>query len=39
MRLAHISGIPVEEGVRALALAGSALLYALAAALAWLRHR
>ena len=39
MRLAHIGGVPVEEGVRALALAGSALVYALAAMLAWLKHR
>ena len=39
MTLAHIGGIPVEEGLRALALAGSALLYSIAAALAWLRRR
>jgi hypothetical protein len=39
MRLAHISGVPIEEGLRALALAGSALVYALAGALAWLRRR
>ena len=39
MRFAHIGGLPVEEGLRALALAGSALLYSVAAALAWLRRR
>ena len=39
MRLAHIAGLPVEEGVRALALAGSALLYTIAAMFAWLRRR
>ena len=39
MRLAHISGLPLEEGLRALALAGSALLYSIAAAFAWLRRR
>ena len=39
MRLAHISGVPVEETVRALALAGASLLYIAASALAWLRRR
>jgi hypothetical protein len=39
MTLAHIAGVPVEEGVRALALAGSALVYTAAVMLAWLRRR
>jgi len=36
MTLAHIGGVPVEEGVRALAPAGAALVYVV---LAWLRRR
>jgi hypothetical protein len=39
MRLAHISGVPVEETLRALAMAGASLLYIAAAAFAWLRRR
>ena len=39
MRLAHVVGFPVEETVRALALAGASLLYIAAGALAWLRRR
>jgi hypothetical protein len=39
MTLAHIGGVPVEEGVTALAPAGAALLYMAAGALAWLRRR
>jgi len=39
MRLAHLAGVPVEEGMRALALAGSALVYTFAVAVAWLRRR
>ena len=37
--IAHVGSFPVEEGLRALALAGSALLYTIAGALAWLRRR
>jgi hypothetical protein len=37
--LAHIGGLPVEEGVVALAPAGAALFYMAAGALAWLRRR
>jgi hypothetical protein len=36
---AHVAGLPLEEGVRALALAGSALAYSAAVMLAWLRRR
>ena len=39
MRLAHIAGVPVEETMRALAMAGASVLYIAAAALAWLRRR
>jgi hypothetical protein len=39
MTLAHIGGLPIEEGVTALAPAGAALLYMAAGALVWLRRR
>jgi hypothetical protein len=37
--VAHIGGVPVEEGVQALMPAGAALLYMAAGAMAWLRRR
>jgi hypothetical protein len=36
MTLGHIAGLPVEEGVRALAPAGAAFAYVV---LTWLRRR
>ena len=36
---AHIGGVPVEEGVRALVPAAAALVYMAAGALVWLRRR
>jgi hypothetical protein len=37
--LAHIGGVPVEEGVAALAPAGAAMVYMALGAFAWLRRR
>jgi hypothetical protein len=37
--VAHIGGVPVEEGVRVLAPAAAAILYLAAGALVWLRRR
>ena len=37
--LAHVAGLPIEEGVRALAPAGAALVYMAAGLVAWLRRR
>ena len=37
--MAHIGGVPVEEGVRALAPAVAAMAYLTAGLFAWLRHR
>ena len=39
MTLAHIGGVPIEEGVRALAPAAMALTYLAAVTAAWLRSR
>jgi hypothetical protein len=36
---AHVSGLPVEETLRALALAGTSIVYMAAALVAWLRRR
>ena len=36
---AHVAGLPIEEGVRALAPAGAALVYMVARLVAWLRCR
>ena len=36
---AHVAGLPIEEGVRALAPAGAAMVYLTAGLLAWLRRR
>ena len=36
MTFAHIAGVPVEEGVRALLPAGATLVYVV---MAWLRRR
>jgi hypothetical protein len=37
--LGHIAGLPIEEGVRALAPGVAAMLYLTAGFVAWLRHR
>jgi hypothetical protein len=37
--LAHVAGLPLEEGVRALAPAVAAMAYLTAGFFAWLRHR
>jgi hypothetical protein len=37
--IAHVGGIPIEEGVRALAPAGAMLVYMAAGLLAWRRRR
>jgi len=37
--LAHVAGLPIEEGVRVLAPAGAAMVYTAARLLAWLRRR
>jgi len=39
MTVAHIGGVPVEEGVRALAPAAMGLAYLAAVTAAWLRSR
>ena len=39
MIVAHIRGVPVEEGVPMLAPAAMAFLYMAAAAMGWLRRR
>jgi hypothetical protein len=36
---AHVAGLPVEETVRALALAGTSMVYVAVGLLAWLRRR
>jgi hypothetical protein len=37
--LAHVAGLPVEEGVRVFFQASAAMAYLIALGLAWLRHR
>jgi hypothetical protein len=37
--LAHVAGLPIEEGVRALAPAAAAMAYLAAGLVAWLRRR
>ena len=37
--LGHIAGLPIEEGVRALAPALAGMLYVTAGFVAWLRRR
>jgi hypothetical protein len=37
--MAHVGGLPIEEGVRALAPAAAAMAYLTVGFLAWLRHR
>jgi hypothetical protein len=36
---AHIAGLPIEEGVRALAPTGAAMVYLTVGFVAWLRRR
>ena len=39
MITAHVGGLPVEETLRALALAGTSIVYVAVGLLAWLRRR
>ncbi len=39
MTPAHIGGLPIEEGIGALAPVAAAMTYFVAGALAWLRRR
>jgi hypothetical protein len=36
---AHVSGLPIEEALRALALAGTSVVYVAVGLFAWLRRR
>ncbi len=37
--IAHVAGLPIEEGLRALAPAAAAMAYLTAGLVAWLRRR